>query len=97
MLASGYAVYGPDQVTQAGNGYITTARYLPPEQFDRVSGGAPGSGPLFNNRNVSSASPDGVALRDPGGLRAGQPAPSQPARSRRSASSGRRRGPACGR
>lgn len=65
VLASGYAVYGPDQVTQAGNGYITTARYLPPEQFDRVSGGAPGSGPLFNNRNVSSASPDGVALRDP--------------------------------
>ncbi|MBL8433328.1 MAG: hypothetical protein JNL99_00180, partial [Zoogloea sp.] len=65
VLASGYAVYGPDKVTQAGNGYITTARYLPPEQFDRVSGGAPGSGPLFNNRNVSSASPDGAPLHDP--------------------------------
>lgn len=64
VLASGYAVYGPDKVTQAGNGYITTARYLPPEQFDRVSGGAPGSGPLFNNRNVSSASPDGTPLHD---------------------------------
>ena len=65
VLDSGYAVYGPDKVTQSGNGYITTARYLPPEQFDRVSGGAPGSGPLFNNRNVSSANPDGVALHDP--------------------------------
>ncbi len=64
VLASGYAVYGPDKVTQSGNGYITTARYLPPEQFDRVPGGALNEGPQYNNRSVSSATPGGGTVQD---------------------------------
>ncbi len=64
VLASGYTVYGPDKVTQSGNGYITTARYLPPEQFDRVPGGAINEGPQYNNRNVSSATPGGGTVQD---------------------------------
>ncbi|GLT23993.1 hypothetical protein GCM10007933_34640 [Zoogloea oryzae] len=64
VLASGYTVYGPDKVTQSGNGYITTARYLPPEQFDRVPGGAINEGPQYNNRSVSSATPGGGTVQD---------------------------------
>ena len=53
QVAAGYAVYGPDQVTQAGNGYITTAVLLQPEQFARPQGGGAQS---ENSGNVATVS-----------------------------------------
>ena len=60
MLASGCAVCSPDKGHQSGNSCITTARYLPPEQFDRVPGGALNEGRSYNNRSVSSAAGGGT-------------------------------------
>jgi hypothetical protein len=52
-LATFYASYGPDRVTQAGNGYLTTAGFMPPEQIARPVGGVVQAETQYNNRTVS--------------------------------------------
>jgi hypothetical protein len=52
-LATFYASYGPDKVTQGGNGYLTTAGFMPPEQIARPVGGVVEAETQYNNRTVS--------------------------------------------